>query len=104
MEEGVLLQAKELPLLQEVLKSGMDFYHSHSDVPDYLTHVMNQGGQGGQGGQPLERQLKSAALALCRAMLLISKPSALREAGEAGVESNVPMAILSEARHSITEH
>jgi len=37
-------------------------------------------------------------------MLLISKPSALREAGEAGVESNVPMAILSEARHSITEH
>merc|ERR1719345_253884 len=56
MEEGLLLQAKELPLLQAMVKDGMEFEHNHGEVPEYLSQLMSQGGQ---GGQQVDRQLQS---------------------------------------------
>ena len=96
MEEGLLAQKKELPSLQQVLKNQMDFQYQRNEVPELLQHVM---GQPGQSGKAADHQMQSQTLALCRATLLVGKPSAVREAGGGGGESR--MAILSEVQRSI---
>ena len=96
MEEGLLAQKKELPALQQALKNQMDFQYQRNEVPELLQHVM---AQSAQSGKAADHQMQSQAVALCRATLLVGKPSAVREAGGGGGESR--MAMLSEVRRSL---
>ena len=99
MEEGLLAQKKELPLLQQALKNQMDFQYQRNEVPELLQYVMS--GQSGNSGKAADHQMQSQTLALCRATLLVGKPSAVREAGGGGGESR--MAIMSEVQHSLAD-
>ena len=74
----------------------MDFEHNHGEVPEYLAQLMSQGAQ-------QDRQLQSGALALCRATLLVSKPSALREASEAGGKGESKAALMGEVQRSMQQ-
>ena len=82
-------------VLQEHFKGGMDFEYNQGEVPEFIGHMLSPESQG------LDRQSQSGALALCRATLLISKPSAVCEAGGGSAESRA--AVLSEVQRSISE-
>ena len=86
-----------MPSLQQALKNQMDFQYQRNEVPELLQHVMGQSGQ----SKGADHQTQSATVALCRATLLVGKPSAVREPGGAGAESR--MAILSEVQRSLAD-